>query len=131
MERPIKPEIPHPSSKTVAASVRMDSFQRIFSLSMSHAATSGVTFHRTAPVVPASAFERSKPGDWLMVKSCNPMATSIENAVLSMKPRLSEGISCEKTRKVSLVPVSRITWYQGSKGGHLLPHPRYALLGLW
>jgi hypothetical protein len=38
-----------------------------------------------------------------MVKSRDPMVTSIENAVLSMKPRLSEGISCEKTRNVSLV----------------------------
>jgi hypothetical protein len=93
----------------------MDSFQKIFPLSMSHAATSGVTFHRTAPVVPASAFERSRPGDCLMAKSCDPMATSIENAVLSMMPRLSEGISCEKTRNVSFGPVSRITWYQRQK----------------
>jgi hypothetical protein len=52
-----------------------------------------------------------------MVKSCDPMATSIENAVLSMKPRLSDGISCEKTRNVSLVRSAGLRYIKAEKEG--------------
>jgi hypothetical protein len=45
------------------------------------------------------------------------MATSIENAVLSMKPRLFEGISSEKTRNVSLVQSAGLRSIEAEKEG--------------
>ena len=63
IDRPIKPDIPQPNSTIVASSVRIEFCQRKLSLLTSQAATSGVTFHNTAPVVPPSTLVRSSPGD--------------------------------------------------------------------
>ena len=74
----------------------------------SHSATRGVTFQRTAPVVPVSFFELRSPDDWLITKSRRPTSISTAGALASTNPRFEDGIGSENRRKVSGRSVNQI-----------------------
>ena len=109
--RPITPLIPHPTSVTVALELRTLCRQRKLFLSASHWATSGETLQSTAPVVPPDLSEFNRPGDCLIEIVWRPISSSSSSTLASTKPRLADGISCEKRSNVSayhLVPAETI-----------------------
>ena len=85
-------EMPQPSSSTAGVNERMEVRKRRLVGEASHEAKDGVTFQRTAPVVPPLRSEERTEGDWWMVYSVEATVTSTERDLGSMKPRFWEGM---------------------------------------
>src|SRR3569833_1184191 len=94
-------EMPQPSSRTAEADERAEVAMKTLAGDASQAANRGVIFHTTAPVVPPARLDKSRVGDWWIVRSTPATVMLMVEALESTKPRFCGGISWEEARNVS------------------------------